>query len=158
MIFLLHLINQKTKTNEPITLKFDISGTGNIKLLELPPFELPNGFEKYDPKIDEQINRSGKISGSKKAEYLLIPRVAGNREIPPIEFSYFDPEKKSYQTISSKSFNVTIEQGQIGPSDLASQQNIEQLDSDIRFIKTQFDDVDKRSEILLLNQHFGLLH
>ncbi|MFZ1281801.1 MAG: BatD family protein, partial [Ignavibacteriaceae bacterium] len=40
---------QKTKTNEPITLKFDINGTGNLKLLELPPFELPNGFEKYDP-------------------------------------------------------------------------------------------------------------
>ncbi|MCU0342374.1 MAG: BatD family protein, partial [Ignavibacterium sp.] len=57
------LDRQKTKTNEPINLKLDISGTGNIKLLELPPFELPNGFEKYDPKIDEQINRSGKISG-----------------------------------------------------------------------------------------------
>lgn len=65
LIFQLQLIN-KTKTNEPITLKFDINGTGNLKLLELPPFELPNGFEKYDPKTDEQINRSGKISGTKK--------------------------------------------------------------------------------------------
>ena len=143
------LDRSKTKTNEPITLKFDISGTGNINLLELPSFELPNGFEKYDPKVDEQINRSGKISGSKKAEYLLIPRVAGKREIPAVEFSYFDPEKKSYRTISSKAFDVTIEQGQIGPSDLASKQNVEQLESDIRFIKTSFDDVNKKSEILL---------
>jgi hypothetical protein len=150
------LDKQKTKTNEPINLKFEISGTGNIKLLELPPFELPNGFEKYDPKVDEQINRTGKISGTKKAEYLLIPRVAGTREIPPIEFSYFDPEKRSYQTISSKSFNVVIEQGQGGASDLANQQRIEQLDSDIRFIKTQYDDVDKRSEILLLKPTFWI--
>ena len=143
------LDKSNTKTNEPINLKFNISGSGNIKLLELPPFELPNGFEKYDPKVDEQIIRSGKISGVKKAEYLLIPRVAGSREIPPIEFSYFDPEKKSFQTITSKSFNVTIEQGQGGGNDLANQQNIEQLGSDIRFIKTSFDDVEKRSEILL---------
>ena len=143
------LDKSKTKTNEPITLKFDISGTGNINLLELPSFELPNGFEKYDPKVDEQINRSGRISGSKKAEYLLIPRVAGKREIPAVEFSYFDPEKKSYRTISTKAFDVTIEQGQIGPSDLASKQNVEQLESDIRFIKTSFDDVNKKSEILL---------
>ena len=143
------LDKSKTKTNEPITLKFDISGTGNIKLLELPPFELPNGFEKYDPKVDEQINRSGKISGSKKAEYLLIPRVAGKREIPAVEFSYFDPEKKSYRTISSKAFDVTIGQGQINPSDLGSKQNVEQLESDIRFIKTSFNDVDKKSDILL---------
>ena len=150
------LDKQKTKTNEPINLKFDISGTGNIKLLELPPFELPNGFEKYDPKVDEQINRAGKISGTKKAEYLLIPRVAGSREIPPIEFSYFDPEKRSYQTISSKSFSVSIEQGQGSANDLANQQSIEQLDSDIRFIKTKFDDVDKRSEILLFKPAFWI--
>ncbi len=150
------LDKQKTKTNEPINLKFDISGTGNIKLLELPPFELPNGFEKYDPKVDEQINRAGKISGTKKAEYLLIPRVAGTREIPPIEFSYFDPEKRSYQTISSKSFSVSIEQGQGGASDYANQQSIEQLDSDIRFIKIKSDDVDKRSEILLFKPAFWM--
>jgi hypothetical protein len=150
------LDKQKTKTNEPINLKFDISGTGNIKLLDLPPFELPNGFERYDPKVDEQINRAGKISGTKKAVYLLIPRVAGSREIPPIEFSYFDPEKRSYQTISSKSFNVVIEQGQGGASDLANQQRIEQRDSDIRFIKTKFEDVDKRSEILLLKPAFWI--
>jgi hypothetical protein len=150
------LDKQKTKTNEPINLKFDISGTGNIKLLDLPPFELPNGFERYDPKVDEQINRAGKISGTKKAVYLLIPRVAGSREIPPIEFSYFDPEKRSYQTISSKSFTISIEQGQGSTSDLANQQRIEQLDSDIRFIKTKFEDVDKRSEILLLKPAFWI--
>lgn len=146
---------QKTKTNEPITLKFDINGTGNIKLLELPPFELPNGFEKYDPKTDEQINRSGKISGTKKAEYLLIPRIAGSREIPAIEFSFFDPESKSYKTIKSKSFNVEIEQGQ-GNDIYADQENIQQLDGDIRFIKTKFDDVELQSDILLLKPGFWI--
>lgn len=146
---------QKTKTNEPITLKFNINGTGNIKLLELPPFELPNGFEKYDPKTDEQINRAGKISGTKKAEYLLIPRIAGSREIPAIEFSFFDPESKSYKTIKSKSFNVDIEQGQ-GSENYTNQENIQQLDGDIRFIKTKFDDVELQSDILLLNPCFWI--
>lgn len=146
---------QKTKTNEPITLKFDINGTGNIKLLELPPFELPNGFEKYDPKTDEQINRSGKISGTKKAEYLLIPRIAGSREIPVIEFSFFDPESKSYKTIKSKSFKVDIEQGQ-GSDNYTDQENIQQLDGDIRFIKTKFDDVELQNDILLLKPGFWI--
>jgi hypothetical protein len=145
---------QKTKTNEPITLKFDINGTGNLKLLELPPFELPNGFEKYDPKTDEQINRSGKISGTKKAEYLLIPRIAGAREIPAIEFSYFDPETKSYKTLKSKSFNVEIAQGEGNADDYADQQNIQQLDSDIRYMKTKFDDVELQSDVLLLKPGF----
>ena len=147
---------QKTKTNEPITLKFNISGLGNIKLLELPPFELPNGFEKYDPKIEEQIIRSGKINGTKKAEYLLIPRIAGSREIPAIEFSYFDPENKSYHTIKSKSFNVTIEQGQSTGNEITNQQNIDQLESDIRYIKTNSDDVEKQSGVLLLKSGFWI--
>lgn len=148
------LDKSRTKTNDPINLTFNISGSGNIKLLELPPFELPNGFEKYDPKIDEQIQRSGRISGTKKADYLLIPRVAGAREIPPIEFSYFDPERKSYQTIKSKSFSVNIEQGQSAPGELSNQENIEQLDADIRYIKTKFNDIGKQSTILLLKPGF----
>lgn len=142
-----------TKTNEPISLKLKISGTGNIKLLDLPSFELPNGFEKYDPKINDQVNRTGKISGVKEAEYLFVPRIAGTREIPSIQFSYFDPDKKSYQTISSKTFSVNIKQGE-GNIDLANQQSIQQLDSDIRFVKTKFDDIDKRSEILLFRPAF----
>lgn len=148
------LDKSRTKTNDPINLTFNISGSGNIKLLELPPFELPNGFEKYDPKIDEQIQRSGRISGTKEADYLLIPRVAGAREIPPIEFSYFDPERKSYQTIKSKSFSVNIEQGQSAPGELSNQENIKQLDADIRYIKTKFNDIGKRSTILLLKPGF----
>ena len=153
--FSVSLDKSKTKTNEPISLKFNISGTGNIKLLELPPFELPNGFEKYDPQADEKINRVGKISGVKKAEYLLIPRIAGSREIPPVEFSYFDPEIKSYKTISSKSFKIDIEQGE-GNVDLANQQSVQQLDSDIRYIKTSFNDIGRRSELLLLKPAFWL--
>lgn len=150
------LDKSKTKTNEPISLKLNISGSGNIRLLEMPPFELPNGFEKYDPKIDEQIVRSGKINGSKKAEYLLIPRLSGTREIPSIEFSYFDPEKRSYNTIRSKSFKIDIEQGQNTAADYSSQQNIQHLESDIRYIKTKYDDIEQPGEIILLRPAFWI--
>ena len=140
--FTASLDKSTTKTNEPISLKLKISGTGNIKLLDFPQFELPNGVEKYDPKVNEQINRTGVISGFKEGEYLLIPRIAGSREIPPIEFSYFDPVKRSYQTIKSKSFNIKIEQGQnISSGNVADQRAVEQLDNDIRYIKTSFDDI-----------------
>jgi len=147
---------RKTKTNEPVTLKIEISGTGNIKLLELPPFELPNGVEKYDPKINEQIRRSGFIIGSKIAEYLLIPRIAGIREIPEIEFSYFDPGINSYKTIRSDKFVLEIEQGSSTADIYSNQQSVKQLDSDIRFIKTNSDDVHLKGEVLLFKPGFWL--
>lgn len=143
------LDKSSTRTNEPISLKLKISGSGNISLLDFPSFETPNGFEKYDPKVNDQINRSSVISGSKEAEYLLIPRIAGTREIPSIEFSYFDPSQRVYHTIKSNAFNVKIEQGQnIGSVNTADQQTVQQLDSDIHFIKTSFDDVEKNSDLL----------
>ncbi|MDY0081820.1 MAG: BatD family protein [Ignavibacteriaceae bacterium] len=146
----------KTKTNEPVTLKFEITGSGNIKLLELPQFELPNGVEKYDPKINEQIRRSGTISGSKTAEYLLIPRIAGVREIPEIEFSYFNPETNSYKSIKSQKFILEIEQGSSTADIYSNQQSVKQLDSDIRFIKTNSDDVHLKGEVLLFKPGFWL--
>ena len=135
------------KSNEPITLKINISGTGNIKLLELPEVKLPNGFEKYEPKVNEQINRSGTISGSKSAEYLLVPRVVGIREIPPVEFSYFNPDTKKYVTLKSESFSIDIKPGdKQAPIEIAGKEDIKELGTDIRFIKTSFDDIEKRED------------
>ena len=126
-----------TKTNEPVTLKLEISGTGNIKLLEAPELNLPSGFDKYDPKTSEQVNRSLKISGKKTIEYLLIPRTVGKKEVPPVEFSYFDPGKKTYVTLKTPSYTINIEQGTITYSQgYSGKEDIRLLGDDIRFIKT----------------------
>ena len=72
-------VSASAKTNEPLTLKINISGKGNIQLLNMPEINLPNGFDKYEPKTSEQIDRNGTISGTKTFEYLIIPRVAWNK-------------------------------------------------------------------------------
>ncbi len=140
----------KTKTNEPILLKIIISGVGNLSLLQLPDFELPAGFEKYEPKINDQINRLNKISGVKTIEYLLIPRISGTREVKPILFSYFDPDLKRYIELKSNPFYITIEQGDSSANYyVAQKEGIKQLDTDIRFIKTDFVDIRKHGKRLI---------
>ena len=37
------------KTNDAITIKLIISGTGNMKLISNPEIDFPEGFEVYDP-------------------------------------------------------------------------------------------------------------
>ena len=51
-----------TRTNEPVSLKITISGTGNIKLLESPVPEIPPDFEQYPPKVTDKINRGQRAS------------------------------------------------------------------------------------------------
>ena len=53
----------QVKANEPIALKVEINGSGNLQLINIPEVKLPTGFEKYEPKVSEYINRSNKISG-----------------------------------------------------------------------------------------------
>jgi len=128
-----------TRTNEPISLKVTISGTGNVKLLESPAVELPSDFEQYSPKVSDNINRSeGRISGSKTFEYLLIPRYPGLKVIKPVTFSYYDLAKRQYVKLRSPQLELNVEQGSAAPAPFAAgspREDVRLLSQDIRFIK-----------------------
>ena len=144
-----------TKTNEPVTLKVVVNGKGNLELLNMPELNLPSGFEKYEPKTTDNISKINVISGSKTAEYLMVPRVVGTREIPPVEFSYFNPETKKYVTLKSKPFGLNITQGEnLADLDYTDKEDIRQLGDDIRFIKTSDEGIHKREEPVLFTTAF----
>jgi hypothetical protein len=147
----------KIKTNESFTLKVTIAGSGNLNLINPPAISFPNGIEQYQPKTNSQINRQGTISGSKTIEYLLVARTPGKKEIPSIEFSYFSPEKKSYITLSSRSFAVDVEAGENIASDdnsYYSKQDVKLLGEDIHYIKTSFNDIEKVSGLTIFKTGF----
>ncbi len=128
------------KTNEPLSLKATIGGTGNIKILEAPNLEVSNDFEKYDPKVNETIDRSTSVvNGSKTFEWLLVPRYPGQKRIPPLEFSYFDPAKEKYVALKSGAIDLTVEKGSAEAPQIVSgisKEDVKLLNQDIRFIKT----------------------
>ncbi|MBN1638602.1 MAG: protein BatD [Ignavibacteriales bacterium] len=145
------------KTNEPFTLKFILSGTGNIKLLSLPKLNLPVGFETYEPKTSDNINRGGVISGSKTIEYLIVPRIPGKKEIPSIEFSYFNPVSKQYVTLKTPTYSLNIEkgEGEYDPSISGfSKEDVKLLSEDIRYIKTSSYDFQKKEDFTLIKPWF----
>ena len=128
-------------TNEAFTLTLTVSGTGNVELLQMPAPVFPPDFEVYDPKVTTSVNPSSNgLSGTKKAEYLVIPRRAGNFTIPAVEFSYFNPSNESYQTLQSESYEIKVEKGagseEVGGIYASNQEDIKYLGSDIRHIMT----------------------
>ncbi|UCC80135.1 MAG: protein BatD [Candidatus Zixiibacteriota bacterium] len=86
--------------DEPITMKVILSGSGNIKSLPAVSFpEMPD-FRIYESGKTESINNSGGIvSGSMTFEQAVIPVTSGNFRIPSIEFSFFNPKTRKYQTV-----------------------------------------------------------
>lgn len=141
--------HNEVKTGDPITLRISVAGTGNVKLLTIPKPVLPNDFEAYEPKISEEITREGGVvKGKKTAEYLVIPRNAGQRAIEPISFTYFDLEKNGYSTIRSPKFEFTITQGKdmSAGATIASKSDIKLLGEDIRFLKLSLGELQRVNE------------
>ncbi len=128
------------KTNEALTLKYTISGRGNIQLVELPEINFPPDFEVYDPKVNNRISTNDDgVSGTKTFEYLIIPRSAGSFEIPSVSFSFYDVDKKNYVSLKSPEYTIEVEKGNDNGGDVAfkagNQEDIKYIGSDIRHLK-----------------------
>lgn len=130
---------QEVKANEPVTFTLEISGTGNLKLIQNPHVEFPSNFEVYDPTVKNelQITTNG-LTGTRKIEYIAIPRYEGSYVIPPVEFSYFDLKSRSYKTLKSPQYTVQVAKGDpvsATSNSYVNQQEVK-VEDDIRFLKT----------------------
>lgn len=129
------------KANEAITLKLTIKGSGNLKYLKNPELQLPNDFDTYDPKVDVNVKASaGGVSGTRTVEYTTIPRFAGTFKIPAVEFSYFDIKSKSYKTLRTEAYEITVDKGAPGSggktvTNFSNKEDLKLLNQDIHYIK-----------------------
>ncbi len=134
--------NTSVKTNDAISIKYKISGQGNIELIDKLSPSFPTDFEVYDPKItdDVRVTQRG-VSGSRTFEYLIIPRNPGEFVIDAINYSFFNPLTQKYEIIKTKSFNIQVEKGddyQAGVSYSGiSQEDIQYIGQDIRHINVK---------------------
>ena len=105
------------EANESTQIKVEINGKGNLKLLSIPELSLPSALEKYDPEYTDnvRVNREG-MNGSVSNSYTVVPRYAGSYPVDPLEFTYFDPNSKSYRTLISDPFDLTVEGSTLLPS------------------------------------------
>jgi hypothetical protein len=105
------------EANESTQIKVKINGKGNLKLLSIPELSLPSALEKYDPEYTDnvRVNKEG-MNGSVTNSYTVVPRYAGSYPVDPLEFTYFDPNSKSYKTLRSDPFDLTVEGSTLLPN------------------------------------------
>ncbi|MFI5151247.1 MAG: BatD family protein [Bacteroidia bacterium] len=137
------LNKDKVQTNEAINLTISVSGKGSVNLLDPPKIKIPPDLESYDPKPTENIsvNAAG-VSGTKSNEYVIIPRYHGTYRIEQTDFSYFDPEKKSYISLHTPEFTIEVQKGAGDTSSVSvmapagNRKEVALIGTDIRYIKT----------------------
>lgn len=129
------------RTHDAASLLVTIAGKGNVSLLEAPAVTLPPDFEAYDVKSSSDTDRSG-TSGSRTFEYPFIPRSSGHFVLPPLEYSYFDPDSRRYVTVKTDSLRIDVARTQgvaqtssSGGTLTIDRQGVKNLGEDIRFIR-----------------------
>ena len=140
------LINKNSlKATESFEVKLKVSGNGNLKLFNLPKLVLPNTLEVFEPVHSENIKTTlYGMEGSIEDKYTIVPGFQGKYPISVISFSYFDPKKERYFTLSSNDQIVDVYGGPVLSNSnqnipLASNQLVTTADESFRFIKLKSD-------------------
>ncbi|MBN1825810.1 MAG: protein BatD [Candidatus Eisenbacteria bacterium] len=120
--------------NEPITMTLVLEGEGNVQAATVPDLELSDLFKVYDSGSSTDTEREeGRVRGRKTYTRIIVPRYGGDYELPSIPFSYFDPKKKRFVTLTAGPFPVHV--SGTPPERAAARGEIERKESDIRYLK-----------------------
>ena len=118
------LVNKRSlKSSESFLATVKVSGQGNLKLFDIPKIKVPNSFELFEPEYNENVITDIQgMNGSVKNIYTIVPNYPGKYPIPKIEFTYFDPKKELYQTLTSSEHIIDV-YGDISSSKITSNKN-----------------------------------
>jgi hypothetical protein len=95
------------KVGDPITVKMQLEGTGNFSLVEAPILSEQKGWKIYPASGTVQDLGTGK--GIKTFEQPFIPMDQGVTAVPPMRFSYFDPQTEKYVTLNSDPIPLSLQ-------------------------------------------------
>ncbi|HKQ40158.1 MAG TPA: BatD family protein [Verrucomicrobiae bacterium] len=93
---------------DPITIKVQISGRGQLDALSLPPQPQWREFKTYAASSAVNPTDPLGLSGSKTFEQVIVPENHEIRVLPPLEFSFFDPTAKTYRTLKGPTIPLSI--------------------------------------------------
>lgn len=96
-------------TNDALTYRIEVTGTGNIRTLPEPTLDFPSDFEVYPPEVAQQVEPTADgVRGSKIFEYVIVPRAPGRLTVPGVELPYFNVETGAYAVAAADPIALTI--------------------------------------------------
>jgi len=85
---------------DPVTLRVQISGRGSLDAVALPAQTGWNDFKLFTPTSKTEASDDLGDEGSKTFEEIVTPQNANIHELPPISFSFFNPDDGNYHTLT----------------------------------------------------------
>jgi tetratricopeptide (TPR) repeat protein len=109
------LDSTRSRVGDPLLVTVRVAGTGNVKLFPRPVIRVPwAGLVAADERVRIDSNNA-RVGGSKEFDWVLTPRIAGEFDVPPVRYGYFDPARRRYEIASTPAGRMRV-----GPGVLAS--------------------------------------
>jgi len=96
-----HLEKDSVRAGDGVNLVVTLEGDGQPQGSGTPVWKAPAGLEAYPPEDKwSQGWKGARLWATLERRIVLVPAQAGKLKLPPVTFSYFDPETRSYRELS----------------------------------------------------------
>lgn len=106
-----------SRVGDPMLFTVRVLGSGNVKLFPRPALVVP--WASIVP-ADERVqvdSASARIAGVKEFDWVLTPRIAGELDLPPVRYGYFDPARRRYDVAQTEGARVRVAPGMLAADD-----------------------------------------
>jgi hypothetical protein len=101
---------------DPITVRVQISGHGTLDEVTLPARDAWRDFKMYPPTTKLEPSDAFGFQGTKTFEQIVSPENADVHELPPVSFSFFNPDDGQYHTLTQAAVPLTVKAAGASPT------------------------------------------
>ncbi|HSY17253.1 MAG TPA: BatD family protein [Candidatus Acidoferrales bacterium] len=94
---------------DPITVRVKISGQGSLDSLMLPTQDAWQNFKAYPPTSKVEASDQFGLQGTKTFEQIISPLNTDVHELPPLHFTFFNPDDGQYHSLKSVASPLTVQ-------------------------------------------------
>lgn len=111
------LDSANARVGDAMLLTLRVEGSGNVKLFPRPVVQVPwAGLVPADERVRVD-STNPRIGGVKEFDWVLTPRIAGEFDLPPTRYGYFDPRHHRYEIAVAPATPVRISGGGLASAD-----------------------------------------
>jgi hypothetical protein len=104
----------QSAVGDPLTLRLKVTGAGSFDRVNSPMLVNATGWKTYPPTSKFEPADSAGYSGEKDFEQAVIPMKPGKQTVPPLAFSFFNPDTRRYETKETAPLSIEISPASAG--------------------------------------------
>ena len=93
---------------DPITVRVQISGRGALDAIKPPDPSAWTDFKSFPPTSKVEPSDQFGLEGTKTFEEIVTPQNADVRALPPVSFSFFNPDDGKYHTLTQAAMPLSV--------------------------------------------------